>query len=108
MIDTSEDHPPKDNLVLPPKSFGRVSGIAMRDSRLKSIYFPPNTHVAKAASKPIFIPPDLGKSAERMENYAKYVGFFQACAEAHRTYKLKNIPIGLHPASGLLSHNKEY
>ena len=89
-------------IVCPSTSPKRVTGIATRG-------IPHNIKLTKTLSHKIpapkpYLPPKLGKSAQRLASRADNVGFFQACVEARSPHKLNQLPPNPHPAATLLEH----
>ena len=58
----------------------------------------------KPSSPKPYLPPKLGKSAQRLAGRAKNVGFSQACVEARGPHKLNQLPTNPHPTEALLEH----
>ena len=54
-------------------------------------------------SKP-YLPPYLGKLAEKIAVKTNTVGFFQACVEERGPYKLNKLPPCPHPAATPIEH----
>ena len=54
-------------------------------------------------SKP-YLPPDLGKSEEKLALKDNTVGFSQACVQARVPHKLNKLPPSPHPAATLPKH----
>ena len=89
-------------IAFPSTSPKRVARIATRG-------IPHNTKLKKTLSQKTpapqpYIPPELGKSAQRLASRANNVGFFQACVEARFPHELNQLPPKPHPATTLLDH----
>ena len=80
----------------------RVTGISTRGIP-HYIKLPKTLSQKKPAPQP-YIPPELGKSAQRLASRANNVGFFQACVEARGPHELNQLPPNPHPATALLDH----
>ena len=93
-------------IACPYTSPKRVAGIATRG-------IPHNIKLTKPlyqkppAPKP-YLPPKLGKSAQRLAIRANNVRFFQACVEARGPHELNELPPNPHPAAALLDHMRLY
>ena len=98
-------HPQTRPIVCPPTSIKRFSGIAMRgitkDKTTK--LFSRNSTTPKP-----YLPPDLGKSAERLAVRSNDVGFLKGCVEARGPHELNQLPPNPHPTTTLIAHMREH
>ena len=89
-------------IACPSTSPNRVARIATRG-------IPHNIKLTKPLSQiPLspktYLPPKLGKLAQRLSGREKHVGFFQECVEARAPHILNQLPPNLHPATALIKH----
>ena len=89
-------------IVCPSTSPKRVSRIATRSIRHK-IKIAKTLSQKPPAPKP-YLPPKLGKSAQRLASRADNVGFSQACVEARVPHELNKLPPKPHTVAALLNH----